>query len=351
MQIHSKLRALSSAALAVAFTHLVFGAIVRITGSGMGCGDHWPRCYGRWFPPMDQPTLVIEWSHRLLASILGVAVIALAIVAWAARRETGVGGRGGVLRPALAAVGAVLAAALLGAVTVKLGNAPFATLAHWVLAMTVFAVLATAAIRSGALGGAAAARQRGSSRTARGAFAAAALAFLAVALGGLTAKFPDAAIACRSFPLCGKDPSAAAGAMHIQVTHRVLAVLLLGHLLGLVIGLSRRKEESRVVSTAARGAFGLVMLQIGVAAGMVLLNLPAVLRSLHEAIGVGIWLATFSFAYLARLVAREQRDRATGTAEPAVLPPPPSPPSPPPISPAGSRAPTMAVLVARGGDF
>jgi heme A synthase len=347
MQILSKLRALAYAALAVAFTHLVFGAIVRITGSGMGCGDHWPRCYDRWFPPMDQPTLVIEWSHRLLATILGVAVITLASVAWVSRREAGVGGRGGVLRPALAAVGAVLAAALLGGVTVKLGNAPFATLAHWVLAMTVFAVLATAAIRAGALGGAAAARQRGSSRTARGAFAAAALAFVTVAMGGLTAKFPDAAIACRSFPLCGKDPAAAAGAMHIQLTHRVLAVLLLGHLLGLVIGLSRRKEESRVVSGAARAAFGFVILQIAVAAGMVLMNLPTVLRSLHEAIGVAIWLTTFSFAYLARLVAREQRDRASGTVEPAVSPPSPAPPA----SPAGSRAPTMAVLVARGGDF
>ena len=96
----------------------------------------------------------------------------------------------------------------------------------------------------------------------------------------------------------------------------------------------------------ARAAFGLVILQTGVAAAMVLLNLPAVLRSLHEAIGVSIWLTTFSFAYLARLAARAQRDRATGTAEPAVVPTSPSPASPTP-----SRAPTMAVLVARGGDF
>ena len=43
--------------LFVALVHIIFGAIVRITGSGMGCGDHWPKCYGRWFPPLDRPDL------------------------------------------------------------------------------------------------------------------------------------------------------------------------------------------------------------------------------------------------------------------------------------------------------
>ena len=33
-------------ALFVALVHIVFGAIVRISGSGMGCGDNWPKCYG-----------------------------------------------------------------------------------------------------------------------------------------------------------------------------------------------------------------------------------------------------------------------------------------------------------------
>ena len=70
MRSLSALRRFSYAALLVAFTHLVFGGIVRISGSGMGCGDHWPLCYGHLFPPMDRPDLVVEWTHRLLASIL-----------------------------------------------------------------------------------------------------------------------------------------------------------------------------------------------------------------------------------------------------------------------------------------
>ena len=71
----TRLRGLGYATLLVAFTHLVFGGIVRITGSGMGCGDHWPRCHGWWFPPMDRMDLIIEVSHRYLAAFLILDVL------------------------------------------------------------------------------------------------------------------------------------------------------------------------------------------------------------------------------------------------------------------------------------
>jgi len=304
MRSLTALRRFSYAALFVAFTHLVFGGIVRISGSGMGCGDHWPLCYGHLFPPMDRPDLVVEWTHRLLASILVLTIVAFAVVAWRAREQPRVGGRGGVLRAALLAVVVVITAALLGAVTVKLGNPPYATVAHWLVAMTLFATLGAAAMRAGALGGGAASGEAVSSRAARTAYAAAAIAFLTVALGGLTAKLPSAAIACRSFPLCGRDAAAGAEAVHVQLTHRVLAFLLLLHLIGVVVGLARRRTESRTVARAAAVALGLVILQLTVAASMVLLTLPAVLRSLHEAVGISVWFGTFTYAYLAHVAAR-----------------------------------------------
>jgi heme A synthase len=145
--------------------------------------------------------------------------------------------------------------------------------------------------------------ERASPRVARAANAAAVLAFLTVALGGLTAKLPSAAIACRSFPLCGRDPDAGPTAVHVQLTHRVLALLLLLHLIGVVAGLMRRRQESRTVARAAGVALGLVILQLTVAASMVLLTLPPFLRSLHEAVGVSVWLGTFTYAYLARVAA------------------------------------------------
>jgi heme A synthase len=299
-------RRLSVAALVVACLHLVFGAIVRISGSGMGCGDNWPKCYGYWFPPFSRPDLIVEVSHRYLASILTLTVLSMAFVAFRDRRRPGVAGRGGPMRSAFGAVAAVFAAAILGGVTVKMGNAPWATVAHWLVAMTLLAMVATTAIRAGALGGASAVLQRGSAKTARAAFAAAFLAIFAVALGGLTAKYPGAAVGCTTVPMCGSNPDVAPAGVHIQLTHRTLAVLLVLHLIGIVVRLrgERREGEAAVVVRAAQIALGMVLLQLVVASSMILLHLPPVLRSLHEATGVGIWLSCFAFAYLARRAAR-----------------------------------------------
>jgi heme a synthase len=189
-------------------------------------------------------------------------------------------------------------------VTVKFGNAPWATVAHWLVAMTVLAMIATTAVRAGSLGGTSANVQRGTSRAARSGRAAAILALFAVALGGLTAKIPGASVACASVPLCGRNASVDAVAVGVQMTHRTIAVLLLLHLIGGVMMLRRRRaDEAPIVVRTAHIALGMVVLQLVVASSMILLHLPAVLRSLHEATGVGIWLSCFLLAYLARRTA------------------------------------------------
>jgi cytochrome c oxidase assembly protein subunit 15 len=127
------------------------------------------------------------------------------------------------------------------------------------------------------------------------------LAIFAVALGGLTAKHPGAAVACTTVPFCGPNPSVDASAVWVQMIHRTIAVLLVLHLFGMVMMLRRRRdEEAPVVVRAARIALGMVLLQLGVASAMILMHMPPVLRSLHEATGVGIWLSCFVLAYLAR---------------------------------------------------
>jgi heme A synthase len=297
-------RRLSIAALVVACLHLVFGAIVRISGSGMGCGDNWPKCYGYWFPPFSRPDLIVEVSHRYLASILVTTVCAMALIAYRNRRLPGVGGASGVLGSAIGAVCAVFGAAILGGVTVKMGNAPWATVAHWLVAMTLLALVATTAVRAGALGGTSARTQRGTMRAWRSARAAAVMAIFAVAMGGLTAKYPGAAVGCTTVPLCGPNPAVEASGVHIQLVHRTIAVLLLLHLVGVVMMVrKRRASEAAIVVRTAHIALGMVLLQIAIASAMILFHLPPVLRSLHEATGVGIWLSCFTLAYLARRVA------------------------------------------------
>ena len=293
------LRRLSYVAFGVACTHLVFGAIVRISGSGMGCGDHWPRCYGSFFPPLNRPDLIIEVSHRYLASLLLLSLIALLWAAWRRRAEPGVGGPGGVLRSAGLAVALGFSAALLGAMTVKMGNAPFATLAHWTVAMSLVAAVVATVIRAGGLGGTTTLLHAVPGRTQRATMAGAAMALVAVVMGGLTAKYPGAAVACQAFPLCGANPDVQRAAVHIQLTHRIIALLLVLHLFGLLM-VQRKRRESPVMLRAVSIAFSLGVLQLLVAGAMIGMHLPPVLRSLHEATGVSIWIATFVLAYLAR---------------------------------------------------
>src|SRR5690625_1492287 len=61
---------------------LLGGALVTKTESGAGCGDSWPLCNGQLFPTDITPELVIEYSHRLVSTTMGITVLALAILAW-----------------------------------------------------------------------------------------------------------------------------------------------------------------------------------------------------------------------------------------------------------------------------
>jgi heme A synthase len=313
---------LSVFALAVTYLHLVFGGIVRITGSGMGCGDHWPKCNGAWLPPFDNSIVMIEWSHRLLALLVILSITSLAGAAGLRRRDPGVGGPGGLLRPAIGALVLVVAVALLGMMTVKLGNATMATVAHWTLALTLLAVMVVIAVRAGALGGLGAREQGGSPRALRSIGAGALLAFVAVVLGGLVAKFPGAAVACPSFPLCGPTPAdIPTGAAHIQLTHRVIAFLLSFHIVAISMAIGRRAGEAVPVKRATRAAAGLVLLQIVLGAVMVMSALPAGLRALHQATGIAVWLVMFLAAYLAKIatVGRTTADRRQRNADVAEI--------------------------------
>lgn len=282
------LRRISEAALVLAFAQIVFGAIVRITGSGMGCGDHWPKCNGAWFPPHDRLDLIIEISHRYIALGLSLLVAALLVAAFRRRREPRTGGSGGVLRPAALAATLVITAALLGAATVKMALNPVVIAAHLTIAMSLLATLAVALGRAGGI--AAGADMTGATpETFRGARAAGGLAIATLIMGALTANVADAALSCGGFPWC-RTIAAGGTPLAIQITHRVIAFLLFGHLLGMAIAVGKRKEP-RVIVTAARAAFVAALAQVIIAAGMVEMHFPAPLRALHQAAGTLVWLA------------------------------------------------------------
>jgi heme A synthase len=285
--------------LVLAVCQVVFGAIVRITGSGLGCGDHWPKCQGHWFPPLDRTDLIIEVTHRYIAATLSIAIIALLALALMRRAMPGVSGKGGVLRAASLAVGLVITAALFGAVTVKLELAnKWVIVTHLAIAMTLLAVLVSTSMRAGGLGAASAAVGTASAKTWRGARAAVGLTFVVLVMGAFTAHVPGANSSCWGFPLCSRS-LAVEPSQHIQLTHRILAFLLFFHVLGLAIGIGRRGEATLIVRSAWV-AFGAICAQIVVAFGLIEMQLPAIMRSLHQAVGTLVWVAVVVLALLSR---------------------------------------------------
>jgi cytochrome c oxidase assembly protein subunit 15 len=292
------LRRLGLVALFLGFVQVVFGAIVRITGSGLGCGDHWPDCYGSFTPAHRGVALLIEISHRYGAAALSLAVLALFIAAWMKRDEERVRGSGGVMAAAGAALVLVIVAALFGAVTVKLGLATWVVVTHLAIAMTLLAALVEAVVRSGGFTRRPLPRPAEASRSLPAARAALAIAFLTLIFGALTANTPGAPIACSGFPWCrtGMIPGTP---LTIQLIHRVLAILLFGHLTGMMIA-ARKREPGSPVTRAATTAFVLVSIQLLVGAALVEMHLPMGLRSFHQAIGTLVWIAIASVHSLAR---------------------------------------------------
>ena len=67
------------------FGVILFGAWVRISGSGAGCGNHWPLCQGDVVPVAPSAKTIIEFSHRLSSGLSGL--FGLGLVAWAWRLD------------------------------------------------------------------------------------------------------------------------------------------------------------------------------------------------------------------------------------------------------------------------
>jgi len=260
---------LAGTAAAATYLLIVLGAIVRITGSGMGCGDHWPLCNGHIFPPFDDVGTVIEWSHRLVAALVSVLVAALAVFAWGLRQMSRRTGHIPPDRTGYAALGLLVVQVLLGAVTVKLELPAWTVILHLGTAMLLLATLLLAARNP-----------TGAQHAAPLRLPLLALAFVTVLFGALTANL-GAAAACTGFPLCnGAVWPAAGGLAVVHWIHRLLAYSLAVSVLAMAIKTKRRR---------AWGVALLVIVQVGVGAATVLLGLPPELQAAHVAVGAAVW--------------------------------------------------------------
>jgi heme A synthase len=222
--------------------------------------------------------VMLEWVHRLIAGVfVGPLVLALGVMTLRRRNEN----------PGLALAGGLLVFLLLiqgalGGLTVLDGNSPWSVAIHLGTALLVLTV--TLRILVGA-----------STWPVTGAPAALLvptvlswfLALLAMLSAAVTAK-SGASLACATWPLCNGEfvPDLGDEFVRINFTHRVLAALTGGALLFL-LWRSRALDDlpdglRRLVALAAC----LVVLEIGLGALVILLQVPTWKAVLHQAVGV-----------------------------------------------------------------
>jgi cytochrome c oxidase assembly protein subunit 15 len=112
----TKLETWTLALLAVTVFVILWGAFVRVTGSGAGCADHWPLCNGELVPHAPRIETLIELTHRLTSGVAGILSL---VVTWLAFQRTP---RGAPVRTAAAlAFALMLVEGAIGALLVKKG--------------------------------------------------------------------------------------------------------------------------------------------------------------------------------------------------------------------------------------
>ena len=311
-------RAVAIAAVVAAFGQVTLGGVVRVTESGLGCPD-WPLCYGQIIPPFSVPTM-IEYSHRLSASVLSLFVAGTAALAWLGfRNRDGAGcesgGNGAIaVRASVAALVLVVVAALLGGATVLTELAWWWRLLHLSIAELLLACLLVATI-AGWNGRRSVPSETGTDtggNLTRNLIIAALIGVFALILSGSYMVGYGAGTSCGTWPLCrGTLFGEGAMAYVVHMAHRYIAALAGLVILASAVQVLRSLPDNGPARRAAAALIACFALQMLVGWVVVLTAFGSDWRALHLSAATLVWVAAVAMAALAYIPVR----RAEGAAE------------------------------------
>ena len=302
-----------------------WGAFVRATGSGAGCGQHWPLCNGEVVPRAPAVATIIELTHRVTSGLALLGLLALVIAVWRSRpaghparraaawsmlfmlTEAGVGA--GLVLFELVADNASLARALFMAV--HLAN--------------TFLLLGAMTLTARWLDDG----QVGMSLERRGGRAAIvgllALGVLVVSVSGAVAALGDTLFPATSLAhALQQDLSPASHVLlRLRVIHPTLAIILALALIVIAPRLPIAGDETRPGGGSGLGPGALVALVAGVQAALgglnVLLLAPVWLQLVHLLVADFLWMSVVLLG-AATLAGRAPAEHAAAVAAAAGAP-------------------------------
>ncbi len=287
---------------------IAWGAWVRASGSGAGCGNHWPTCNGQVIPQSPTMHTLVEFTHRVSSGIALLLVVGLVIWTWRrfaaghpARRaaltalvlmgvEAGIGA--GLVKFDLVARNASVARALsLGAhlVNTQLLLAAIALTAWW--------ADGRAPVRWDAY------------RRGRWWFVAAAAGLLAVGMTGAIASLGDTLFPARTLAqgMSQDFDPAAHLLLRLRIWHPMLAIAVGAGVIVLAQAAAHR-VDSDAARRAARRVTVLVLVQWTIGVSALVLLVPVALQILHLLSADLVWLG---FVALAAVCFADQADVTT----------------------------------------
>ncbi|HEV8537246.1 MAG TPA: heme o synthase [Candidatus Limnocylindria bacterium] len=287
MTLSPRYRALVYLSLAAAFLVVVWGGVVRVTGSGLGCPD-WPLCHGQFLPSLD-PATRIEWTHRFLAIVSGLTVAAMVLWTFTAyradRRVLWLAIAIAVLYPLQGVLGGITVLLELPHewVTLHLANAELL-----LAALTILAVLVRWPIARAQSGG------------WTWLALAAAIGTFVLLLSGAYVRAANATTACLSWPLCGAgDYVTPSGDAAIAMAHRVVAVGVGVIIVAACLEAWRHRREAPGLGPLAVSTVAIFVLQVAIGAANPLTQFSPWALGAHPAAASLLWCSVVALAAVA----------------------------------------------------
>lgn len=292
---------------------ITVGSVVRTTGSGLGCPD-WPLCQGRVIPPAER-TAIIEWSHRTVASVVGLLIVATALTAlYRHRTDTTMRALAIVVLPLLALQ------AWLGKETVERELPAEVVAIHLSTALLLFALVSLVAAFAFLGPRRQRIAQRDRATLYRLGLIASAIVGGVLVLGSYVVG-SKAGFACTDWPGC---PQASVPFLdgqrlqHVQWLHRLTVVVGLAATAGFAYYvLSVMRDPGHYLRAAAWALLALYGAQILVGALIPWTDFSEAARVAHLAVGSAIWgllvVATVASRYQPAPQARPLTDIPLGT--------------------------------------
>ena len=257
----------------------VAGAIVRLTGSGLGCDD-WPNCNSERFIDVSTGHAAIEQVNRLLSGVIGIPTLLLAIGAFRVRPR-----RHGLKGPSLGVLLTILGNGVVGGLAVRGDLHPSLVQSHFILAMLSVGFGLVAVHRSGPepVG-----RREdiGVTPLVTGLF---------VALGVLVAAaLVTGTVVTGAGPHAGDETARRYGfdISTVAELHSVTVWIAVALVLVLVVVLRRTPLLAARFSGKLSTWMFIAVLQGGVGYVQYFTNVPAVLVAAHVAGATALWVAT-----------------------------------------------------------